>query len=45
MLPVPQNNAPVREARPEFKDCPHGCPVMVTVPAGKFMMGSAEDEP
>jgi formylglycine-generating enzyme required for sulfatase activity len=45
MLSAPQNNAPVREAEQEFKDCPHGCPVMVTVPAGKFMMGSAEDEP
>lgn len=26
----------------EFSDCAIGCPVMVTVPAGKFSMGSAD---
>lgn len=29
----------------EFKDCPIGCPAMVAIPAGKFLMGSAENEP
>jgi formylglycine-generating enzyme required for sulfatase activity len=27
------------------EDCPTGCPAMVVLPAGKFMMGSAEDDP
>ena len=27
-----------------FKDCDH-CPEMVVIPAGKFLRGSAEDEP
>ncbi|WP_407530651.1 formylglycine-generating enzyme family protein [Methylobacterium oryzisoli] len=29
----------------DFKDCPNGCPVMVVIPAGRFTMGSADDEP
>jgi formylglycine-generating enzyme required for sulfatase activity len=33
-------------ARPgaEFRECAVGCPVMIVVPAGKFTMGSPEDE-
>ena len=27
-----------------FRDCDDGCPEMVMIPAGKFMMGSPEDE-
>jgi formylglycine-generating enzyme required for sulfatase activity len=27
-----------------FKDCVHGCPVMIVIPAGRFMMGSPEQE-
>jgi formylglycine-generating enzyme required for sulfatase activity len=27
-----------------FKDCDHGCPAMVVIPAGTFMMGSPENE-
>jgi formylglycine-generating enzyme required for sulfatase activity len=29
----------------EFKECPNGCPAMIVIPAGKFMMGSPGDEP
>jgi formylglycine-generating enzyme required for sulfatase activity len=28
-----------------FKECPNGCPVMIVVPAGKFIMGSPDHEP
>ena len=28
----------------EFSECKRGCPTMVVVPAGKFMMGSPEEE-
>jgi formylglycine-generating enzyme required for sulfatase activity len=33
-------------ARPgaEFSECAHGCPTMVVVPAGKFLIGSPPDE-
>jgi formylglycine-generating enzyme required for sulfatase activity len=29
----------------DFKECEKGCPVMVVVPAGKFVMGSPENDP
>jgi formylglycine-generating enzyme required for sulfatase activity len=34
-------------ARPgsEFTECAKVCPVMIVIPAGKFMMGSPDDEP
>jgi formylglycine-generating enzyme required for sulfatase activity/DNA-binding winged helix-turn-helix (wHTH) protein len=35
---------PVPQARPTFEDCV-GCPEMVALPAGEFMMGSPADEP
>ena len=28
----------------DFKECSNGCPTMVVVPAGKFLMGSPESE-
>ena len=28
----------------EFRECAKGCPTMIVVPAGKFMMGSAEGQ-
>ncbi len=31
--------------RSEFAECKKGCPVMIVVPAGKFEMGSPENEP
>jgi hypothetical protein len=29
----------------EIKECASGCPVMVVIPAGKFVMGSPQHEP
>ena len=36
-----------RAAKPgsDFKECASGCPTMIVIPAGKFMMGSPENEP
>jgi formylglycine-generating enzyme required for sulfatase activity len=31
-------------ARREFKECARGCPVMIVIPVGKFIMGSLENE-
>src|SRR5262245_31691654 len=28
----------------DFKECANGCPVMIVIPAGKFIMGSPENE-
>src|SRR5262245_48069041 len=28
-----------------FKECAQGCPEMVVIPAGKFVMGSPENDP
>ncbi len=36
--------APQRSASAAIKDC-QNCPELVSVPAGKFIMGSADDEP
>ena len=35
-----------KEANPstDFKECDKGCPVMIVIPAGKFMLGSPENE-
>jgi formylglycine-generating enzyme required for sulfatase activity len=37
----------VMAAKPgsEFKECASGCPAMIVIPAGTFMMGSPQDEP
>jgi formylglycine-generating enzyme required for sulfatase activity len=37
----------VQAAKPgsDFKECSNGCPVMIVIPAGKFIMGSSENEP
>ena len=36
----------VKAATPgaEFKECTRGCPVMIVIPPGKFIMGSSERE-
>ena len=36
----------VKPAKPgsEFRECSSGCPIMVVIPAGRFIMGSPEHE-
>ena len=36
----------VKAAKPasEFRECASGCPIMIVIPAGKFIMGSPENE-
>jgi formylglycine-generating enzyme required for sulfatase activity len=36
----------VKAAKPglEFRECSSGCPIMIVIPAGKFIMGSPENE-
>ena len=36
----------VKAARPgsEFRECARGCPVMIVIPAGRFIMGSPENK-
>jgi len=45
VLTVEQEKARAAEPGSDFKECASGCPVMVVIPAGKFMMGSPENEP
>ena len=37
----------VNAAKPgsDFMECENGCPVMIVIPAGRFMMGSPKNEP
>jgi formylglycine-generating enzyme required for sulfatase activity len=44
MLP-PEPSPNTAKPGSEFTDCADGCPAMIVVPAGKFMMGSPENEP
>jgi formylglycine-generating enzyme required for sulfatase activity len=41
VLTVEQEKA---KAISDFKECGNGCPVMIVIPAGKFIMGSPENE-
>jgi formylglycine-generating enzyme required for sulfatase activity len=45
--PTVRTSGKEKGAKPgsEFKECANGCPVMIVIPAGKFIMGSSEDEP
>jgi formylglycine-generating enzyme required for sulfatase activity len=43
-LAAEDESAKVAKPGSDFRDCASGCPVMVVVPAGKFMMGSPENE-
>jgi formylglycine-generating enzyme required for sulfatase activity len=45
VLSVEQEKAGAAEPGSEFKECASGCPVMIVIPAGKFTMGSPENEP
>lgn len=39
-----QPSAPVVKPGSAFQECVNECPVMIVVPAGKFMMGSPDEE-
>jgi hypothetical protein len=44
-LTVEQEQAKAAKPGSDFKECASGCPVMIVIPAGKFIMGSPENEP
>jgi len=45
VLTAEEETAKAANPGSDFKECANGCPVMIVVPAGKFTMGSAENEP
>jgi formylglycine-generating enzyme required for sulfatase activity len=45
VLTVEQGKAQAAKPGSDFKECAKGCPVMIVIPAGKFIMGSPENEP
>jgi formylglycine-generating enzyme required for sulfatase activity len=45
VLTVEQEKELAAEAGSAFKECASGCPVMIVIPAGKFTMGSPDNEP
>ena len=45
VLTVEQEKETAATPGSDFKECANGCPVMIVIPAGKFMMGSPENEP
>ena len=45
VLSVEQEIARAAEPGSDFKECVSGCPIMIVIPAGKFTMGSPENEP
>src|SRR5258708_7565009 len=44
LLTVEQERAQAANPGSDFKECANGCPVMIVIPAGKFVMGSPENE-
>ena len=44
-LTVEQEKAKAAKPGSDFRECASGCPVMIVIPAGKFIMGSPENEP
>jgi formylglycine-generating enzyme required for sulfatase activity len=44
VLTMEQEKGVSETAGSEFKECAAACPLMVIIPAGKFTMGSSEDE-
>jgi formylglycine-generating enzyme required for sulfatase activity len=44
-LAAAQENAEAPKSGAEFRDCAGGCPAMIVIPAGRFSMGSSEDDP
>ncbi len=45
VLTVEQEKAKAAKTGSDFKECASGCPVMIVIPADKFIMGSPENEP
>src|SRR5215217_7340554 len=45
VLTVEQEKTQAAKPGSEFNECANGCPVMIVLPAGKFIMGSPENEP
>jgi len=45
VLTLEQEKAQAARPGSDFKECANGCPVMIVIPAGKFIMGSPENEP
>ena len=45
VLTVEQEKAQAAKPGSDFKECANGCPMMIVIPAGKFIMGSPESEP
>jgi formylglycine-generating enzyme required for sulfatase activity len=44
-LTAEQETAQAARPGSEFRECANGCPAMIVIPAGKFIMGSPESEP
>src|SRR5262245_34683604 len=45
VLTVEQEKGQAANPGSDFKECANGCPVMIVIPPGKFIMGSPENEP
>jgi formylglycine-generating enzyme required for sulfatase activity len=44
-LAAGQENEEAPKSGAEFRECASGCPAMIVIPAGRFSMGSSEDDP
>ena len=44
VLTVEQEKAQAARPGSDFKECANGCPAMIVIPSGKFVMGSPENE-
>src|SRR5215471_2522559 len=44
VLTIEQEKAAAQTAGSEFRECALACPLMVVIPAGKFTMGSSDNE-
>ncbi|HYY38167.1 MAG TPA: SUMF1/EgtB/PvdO family nonheme iron enzyme, partial [Xanthobacteraceae bacterium] len=44
VLSVDQEKEKAAKPGSDFKECANGCPVMIVIPGGKFIMGSPDNE-
>lgn len=44
VLTAAQEQDKIAKPGSEFKECVHACPAMIVIPAGRFLMGSPEEE-